>query len=156
MSDKKIHVELTEDDARNLLTLIGGSPVKRDHSEAADAIRAALPPEYVRGGLYRVQCHGDDPLIEPPVGFWDGDAFLLPTATTPHTRAGYARVQRESVRRVEPLRVLADDEIAVKRGRSDSTANYHAVARNARSGGFDLAAAVVARYADALDAEARP
>ena len=78
----------------------------------AEQVEAALPPEYVRGEPYRIQCKGDDPAALPPVGFWDGSAFIVPTFT-PGSVGGYRRALADDVTKVEPLRVLADDEAVV-------------------------------------------
>ena len=123
----------------------------------AEQVEAALPPEYVRGEPYRIQCKGDDPAALPPVGFWDGSAFIVPTFT-PGSVGGYRRALADDVTKVEPLRVLADDEIAVKRpspGDFNATDVRIAARRLRENAAYTyIPAWMETHLADALDAEA--
>jgi hypothetical protein len=152
-AEQKITVELTEDMLRAVvmrLTVVGGfDPTPGDTSDAIHILRAALPPEYVRGALYRV---------DGRPGFFDGCRFVCASEkmSDNHT-AGYFCLEPDQVRSVEPLRVLADDEIAVKRLDSDRDAGtWRDIADCVVRDGNHTRAALCHAYADALDAEAKP
>ena len=138
MSDT-IQVELPKEVARRFLRDVTGTDVWLKDVRAA--VESALPPEYPEGTV--ADLVWDDGARRRV--WWTGEFWsYLGSNDNPGWEEGY---------RVEPLRVLADDEIAVKRSKNDFAADYRAVARNARQGGFYMAAATADRYADALDAE---
>ena len=96
MSD--VTITLTEEEARDALSFM-------IEKSLAEKIRAALPPEYPAGTVAWVSTKAFTlrqlSIFED--GKWrttEGSAISFPA---------------ESITKVEPLRVLADDEIAVKR-----------------------------------------
>ena len=149
-AENKITVELTEADARGLASgsWLHDSPGGRLQA----AIRDALPPEYVRGALYRV---------DGLVGFFDGLAFVLADDTRGNSIAAYSRREPHQVTKVEPIRALADDQIAVtlpknEFGRLGFDANdIRLWARRAREDTMRHTANALDAYADALKAEAK-
>ena len=152
MSDKKIRVELTEAEAREVLAHL------REEDEAcsrvdsvAEKISAALPPEYPEGQMA-----------------WVTDFCKKPGRTLSIRRGGvWASQVRESdgkverwlndheVTKVEPLRVLADDEIAVKRPHFIPDALRGAIERLEDCSGFVSVPNWLHDVADALDAKAK-
>lgn len=139
MSD--ITITLTEDEAREVLSFMVSNGV-------ADKIRVALPPEYPEGTVAWVKDADRNGRDLGGLCEWRGGQWY---------DSGKVRVIGKH-EKVEPLRVLADDEIAVKRGfiqgwqfRADADAldKHHGHADCSTSHWLR-------RIADALDAEARP
>ena len=141
MSDRKIQVELTEVEARAL----AGDGSNADWTTGAEKIRAALPPEYPEGTIAWVTLpFGDRCVAVRFDGKW---------------RTGTGQPFYTTVTNVEPLRVLADDEIAVKRVKyltghvsEPAAATFREYAEGKGSG--YVYGQLAANYADALDAEA--
>lgn len=115
-------------------------------SDIAKAIKAALPPEYAEGTVAWVTRRTRPGVTERRLCVRAEDAARYGGwYLDPSKRVWFSD---DSVEKVEPLRVLADDEIAVKRGDID--------ARHIRG---DLEADAVGAWllsvADALEAEER-
>ena len=150
MSDKKIQVELDEAEARRFLGQLNPkgdvwlNPVRR-------AIEAVLPPEHPEGTIAWIHWPGSldgKGLAVRINGQWAGAVYS--------NGEGYSHWDAEGAK-VEPLRVLADDEIAVKRPRwlDPDTLEISAedFRKHAELGGWVQQQACLA-FADALDAEA--
>ena len=148
MSDKKITVELTEDVARAFVR--NGPAVHASIRPVVESVRAALPPEHPEGTVAWVtQAHGHTRWLAIfRYGQWhDGEG--------PNAGEGLFDVVK-----VEPLRVLADDEIAVKRQFGIFKVTPGDLRRAAKwlrdTKGWEVTPEFIDRIADALDAEARP
>ncbi|HEY9494677.1 MAG TPA: hypothetical protein VIR15_07485 [Intrasporangium sp.] len=147
MSDKKIQVELDEDVAREYVdrTKAHGGPI----ADVREKIRAALPPEYPEGTVAWVTYDDDVRYLGCRVdGGWT------------HSSEGADDLLDRWVKKVEPLRVLADDEVAVKvtrdpfdRGFSSTDVRIAADLVESQLG-LSLTANGIRAFADALDAEA--
>lgn len=136
MGEKKITVELTESDARAYVK----RTVEADVMERVnDAILAALPPEYPEGTVAWVTDEDH----------WRGLCEMRDGAWWIAGRVSLAR----SAAKVEPIRVLVEDEIAVKH-HGGSPDIWREIAEQLRSHGFYNVADLAFRYADALEAEA--
>lgn len=141
MTDK-ITVELDRELAENFIkgTSIHGGPIAR----VRDRLKAALPPEWEEGTLARITTQYDGTYLAEfregkwVVGRmyeWQKDQWFEPHAVT----------------NVEPIRVLKDDEVAVKRFRANRYIRGDISAIEAQ--GYLTAAAILRDYADALEAE---
>jgi len=158
MSDKKIAVELTEAQWRMVVAQAWeAAMITGDTADAVRAITRALPPEYPEGMQADVTTGR-----RPESGFGVTTVHLgavrrggkWVTALNADGR-GRGQLAEEMVVKVEPIRVLADDEIAVKR-QAISDADLWREMSDSQSLGKNPAAAQIARdYADALDAEAQ-
>ena len=139
MSDKKIQVELTEEDARRFLGQLNPkgdvwlNPVRW-------AIEAALPPEYPEGTVAWVTAGS---------GRARHKAYLRRGQWW--TMSGDNSSDLQPIWKVEPLRVLADDEIAVKH---PGSIYLRPAADILERRNFVTTADWVRSVADALDAEA--
>lgn len=149
MSEQKITVALTEAQLRSMHHLALAAA-----EDCADVLGAALLPKYPVG-LYRVTS-------------WRGAGQLAFRTETDAAELWCVLDGKDTrglmdseVVKVEPLRVLADDEVAVKRvtfaARPGTTIqSLRTLAGAARGECRHTAAAIVDAYADALDAETQP
>ena len=152
MSDKKITVELTEDEARAFADIpLGDGYPDRVVVPIRDKVYAALPPEYPEGTIAWVTRANERTrwLAIFSYGQWhDGEGPNVGEALF-------------DVTKVEPLRVLADDEIAVKRQfgvfKATPAEDLRRAAKWLRdTKGWETTSEFIDRIAVALDAEARP
>lgn len=146
MSDKTIRVELTEDEARAAAKVLNeDSPYNVHSGAAADKIRAALPPEYAEGTVARVTLGHLTFFAERKGGEW-----VAANGTPFHGAPS----------KVEPLRVLADDELAVNLGSGLDRVTAEDLTRAAKwlrkEKGWINTPAFLERTADRLDAETKP
>ena len=147
MSDKKITVELTEDEARAFANIpLGDGYPDRVVTPIRDKVYAALLPEYPEGtvAFITVGDRGAQWIAVRRDGTWRS------------RMSGDVTWDDREVTKVEPLRVLADDEIAVKRrGWTASEVNIRYLRESAHALP-NSSAQVLDDFADALDAEVKP
>ena len=143
MSDNDIRISFTRDEVQ---TMVEGY---RFPAEIRAKFEAALPPEYPEGTVAWVTTsheRRDTPDRTILCAFRDGQWRIGDTKVVP---VG-------DVHKVEPLRVLANDEIAVKRrGWTASEVNIRYLRESAHALP-NSSAQVLDDFADALDAEVKP
>jgi hypothetical protein len=125
---------------------IGQGPVSQDLADVDQKLRAALPPEYPEGTIAWVTgVTGHRTIAWREDGRWmtNRDEGALATSYFPD----------HNVTKVEPLRVLADDEIAVKMPEGYSTSAMRYGADALESTGNPRLAQWVRQVADAFEAE---
>ena len=150
MSDKKITVELTEDEARAFANIpLGDGYPDRVVTPIRDKVYAALLPEYPEGtvAFITVGDRGAQWIAVRRDGTWRS------------RMSGDVTWDDREVTKVEPLRVLADDEVAVKVARTATERGFASedvriMAREADGRELTCTAAGLRAFADALDAEA--
>ena len=152
MTEKKITVELTEAEARELVRV---GPADDDgrvnvfHARnGIDKIAAALPPEYPEGTVAWVtEIHSSAP----------EERRYLAVHIDGHWYDGTSQTTIYDASQVEPLRVLADDEIAVRRDALKSPAAVRMLVRHLADCPryHRIAQDILNAYADALEAEAK-
>ena len=157
-AERKVTVDLTEAEARALYQHLVDTPhLTSALSEAGVAIRAALPSEHPEGMRADVTTGGsvsyDFGVTTVHLGAVRRDGKWVKAVNADGRAVGH--LAEDMVVKVEPIRVLADDEIAVKRSNHDGCANWRNIAHSVSVAGYGLAAGRCDAYADALDAEAQ-
>lgn len=137
-----ITITLTEDEARTIAK--GDGITDYPFASLREKARAALPTEYPDGTIAWVT----STTAHTYLSVRDGGRWR-------HGLGGGVTLLDPSVSRVEPIRVLADDEIAVKRRQGITAMVWRNFAKDHRDEGLNATADLCEAYADALEAEAR-
>lgn len=143
MTDK-ITVELDRELAENFIkgTSIHGGPIAR----VRDRLKAALPPEWEEGQMAVVRYWGaDEDDLRRVFAKWHNGEWTFANGLS-------SNELRNNVTNVEPIRVLKDDEVAVKRPNLNSN-SLRSVASLAKNEYYWETAAWLESVAGILEAE---
>lgn len=150
MSERKITVELTEAQLISLVHHVGDpeqfDPTPGDTEDAIEVLRAAMPPEYADGDLAWVTAGSGH--VRSTAFYRGGKWWII---------GGSVTSDLEPVHKVEPLRILGDDELAVKPPQTWTPAGLREIADDLAAGRVNRPLHYLARFlrgtADAMEAQ---